>query len=154
MRPTLRPSAIREDVRGTREMKPPPAGYSRVMRSFSGSPRGLAAALALDDLGLMRTSDATTATILVVEDRRELLDMLQTMLQRNGYDVLVASDGEAAIDAALANDVELIILDIGLPKRSGLDVARTLRERGRRTPVLMLTGFHEVRDKLAGFDAG
>ena len=131
-------------------MKRPLIGRSRALFGE----RGLAAEDGTPNLPLMSTSDAKTATILVVEDRREVLDVLQHMLQRNGYDVLVATDGDAAIETALANDVELIILDVGLPRRSGLDVARTLRERGRRTPVLMLTGFQEVRDKLAGFEAG
>ena len=94
------------------------------------------------------------ATILVVEDRRELLEVLQRTLQSSGYDVLVAADGDAALEMALDVELDLIILDVGLPKRSGLEVARVLRERGQRAPVLMLTAHGGIPDKVAGFEAG
>ena len=99
---------------------------------------------------------ATTqqATILVVEDRREVLDVLQRTLSDNGYRVLTASDGDVGLQLALDEQPDLIILDIGLPKRNGLAVARELRARANTSPVLMLTARDTVNDKLQGFDAG
>ena len=93
-------------------------------------------------------------TILVVEDRREVLDVLQRTLVDNGYAVLTAADGEAGLELALDRKPDLVILDIGLPKRNGLHVARELRNRAFTAPVLMLTARDTVADKVTGFDAG
>ncbi|MFL5580390.1 MAG: response regulator transcription factor [Gemmatimonadaceae bacterium] len=102
----------------------------------------------------MSTPDQPSATILVVDDRPELLDVLQRTLARNGYAVRTAGDGDAALDAALDHGPDLVILDVGLPKRNGLSVARELRRRGFRAPVLMLTARDTVPDKVSGLDAG
>ncbi|MEO7963442.1 MAG: response regulator transcription factor [Gemmatimonadaceae bacterium] len=92
--------------------------------------------------------------ILVVEDRREVLEVLQRTLSDNGYAVITAADGEAGLQIALDERPDLIILDIGLPKRNGLSVARELRTRAFTAPVLMLTARDTVTDKVQGFDAG
>lgn len=92
--------------------------------------------------------------ILVVEDRREVLDVLQRTLSDNGYEVITASDGDVGLQMALDERPHLIILDIGLPKRNGLSVARELRQRAFTAPVLMLTARDTVTDKVQGFDAG
>lgn len=94
------------------------------------------------------------ATILVVEDRREVLDVLQRTLSENGYRVLTASDGDEGLQMALDAKPDLVILDIGLPKRNGLAVSRELRARAFTAPVLMLTARDTVPDKVEGFDAG
>ncbi len=93
-------------------------------------------------------------TILVVEDRRELVDVLQRTLTDNGFRVETAADGEEGLQKALDVRPDLVILDIGLPKRSGLHVARELRNRAFTGPVLMLTARDTVPDKVVGFDAG
>lgn len=95
-----------------------------------------------------------SAKILVVEDRREVLDVLQRTLTDNGYAVITAADGDAGLQLALDERPDLIILDIGLPKRNGLSVARELRTRAFTAPVLMLTARDTVTDKVQGFDAG
>ena len=97
---------------------------------------------------------ARLATILVIEDRREVLEVLQRTLSDNGYKVLTAGDGDAGLQLALDEHPDLIILDIGLPKRNGLSVARELRSRAYTAPVLMLTARDTVGDKVQGFDAG
>ncbi|HKG91636.1 MAG TPA: response regulator transcription factor [Gemmatimonadaceae bacterium] len=109
----------------------------------------------------MQTSEDRTveraerpASILVVEDRREVLDVLQRTLAASGYRVFTASDGESGLHTALDVQPDLIILDIGLPKQNGLEVARELRKRGFRTPVLMLTARVTVSDKVSGLEAG
>ena len=102
----------------------------------------------------MPSAAATTATILVVEDSRDVLALIERMLTSNGFSVQRAYDGESAIAVALDTEPNLVILDIGLPKRSGLDVASELRKRGFRAPVLMLTARDTVSDKITGLDAG
>jgi two-component system response regulator MprA len=90
----------------------------------------------------------------VVEDRREVLDVLQRTLADNGYVVRTAGDGDAGLEIALDLKPDLVILDIGLPKKNGLHVARELRNRAFTAPVLMLTARDTVADKVTGFDAG
>ncbi len=94
------------------------------------------------------------ATILVVEDRREVLDVIERTLRENGFDVLTATDGDAGLRLALDRTPDLVILDVGLPKRNGFAVARELRERAFTAPVLMLTARDTVSDKVEGFDSG
>ena len=100
------------------------------------------------------TPSVPRPTIMVVEDKRELREVLRRTLSENGYLVLTAEDGAAGLEASLAQHPDLVILDVGLPVRDGLDVARELRTRGFRAPVLMLTAHTAVPDRLAGFDAG
>jgi len=91
------------------------------------------------------------ATILIAEDDRRVRDSLDRALRLEGYEVIVTPDGAAAL-AQFA--VDLALLDVSMPNVDGLSVCRTLRSRGDRTPVLMLTARHEVPDRVAGLDAG
>ena len=100
------------------------------------------------------TKDADPATVLVVEDRREVLEVLQRTLSDNGYRVLTAADGDTALATALDSHPDLIILDIGLPRRNGFIVSRELRARAFQSPILMLTARDTVSDKVTGLDAG
>ncbi len=102
----------------------------------------------------MGQTAAYPATILVVEDRLEVLEVVRRSLTSHGYTVRTAEDGESGLNLALDLKPDLIILDIGLPKRNGLHVARELRNRAYRGPVLMLTALDTVSDKVVGFDAG
>jgi DNA-binding response OmpR family regulator len=95
-----------------------------------------------------------TGTILVVEDSHDVSALIERMLTSNGFTVQRAYDGESAIAMALDIAPDLVILDIGLPKRSGLDVAAELRKRAFRAPLLMLTARDSVSDKVTGLDAG
>jgi two-component system, OmpR family, response regulator MprA len=95
-----------------------------------------------------------TPTILVVEDNRDVLAVIAQTLTASGFAVTRAYDGEMALTTALDTSPALVVLDIGLPKRSGLDVAAELRRRGFRAPVLMLTARDTVSDKVTGLDAG
>ena len=98
--------------------------------------------------------DTQTATILVVEDSRDVLALIERTLTSSGFTVQKAYDGESAITMALDSEPDLVILDIGLPKRSGLDVATELRKRAFRAPLLMLTARDTVSDKVTGLEAG
>ena len=92
--------------------------------------------------------------ILVVEDERNIVDILTFNLAREGYDTLEALDGAAGLRLALEQDPDLILLDQMLPKMDGFQVCRTLREQGRATPIIMLTAREEETDKVLGLELG
>ena len=92
--------------------------------------------------------------ILVVEDERRIASFISRGLSEHGYAVDVASDGEEALHWPDVAEFDVIILDIMLPVRDGIDVCRTLRRRGMRTPILMLTARDAVEDRVRGLDSG
>lgn len=93
--------------------------------------------------------------ILVVEDERKVASFIRQGLEEEGHVVEIAGDGAVALDLLLdAPAYDLVVLDVMLPRRDGLDVLRTLRGRGVRTPVLVLTARDAVGDKVAGLDLG
>jgi DNA-binding response OmpR family regulator len=102
----------------------------------------------------MPQSTDKPATVLVIEDSREVLAVLERILSANGYNVRTARDGDAGLAMALDTNPELVILDIGLPTVSGLQVAVELRNRSFRSPVLMLTARDSVSDKVTGLESG
>jgi two-component system alkaline phosphatase synthesis response regulator PhoP len=92
--------------------------------------------------------------ILLVEDEHGLVMTLTDRLTSEGYLVEAASEGTAGFDRAATEQFDLIILDLMLPHSSGLDVCRDLRQRGIKTPVLMLTAKSQVVDKVIGLKLG
>jgi len=92
--------------------------------------------------------------ILLVEDERSASRMIAKGLREHGHAVDVAADGAAAIDYAGTVTYDVVILDLMLPGRSGLDVCRELRSNGDAVPVLMLTARDTVDDRILGLDAG
>jgi len=92
--------------------------------------------------------------ILIVEDEPAMVRLLRDNLVYEGYQVAVATDGEAALALALAESPDLILLDIMLPKLDGLAVCRRLRERRLQTPILMLTARNLEQDKVTGLKIG
>lgn len=97
---------------------------------------------------------AQVTTILVVEDSPNLVALLQEVLGDQGYRVRVARDGESGLASALEDEPDLLLLDIGLPHRNGIDVVRELRRKGVNAPALMLTGRTEVADRVLALEAG
>ena len=93
------------------------------------------------------------ATVLVIDDEREIATIARDYLQRAGYHVVVASDGAAGLDAARRLRPELVVLDLGLPRLDGLEVARSLR-RESDVPIVMLTARVDESDRLRGFEVG
>jgi two-component system, OmpR family, copper resistance phosphate regulon response regulator CusR len=93
-------------------------------------------------------------SVLVVEDDPDLLAVLPRILSTAGYVVRTASDGEDGLSKVLDDAPAIAILDVGLPKLSGYELARELRSRGYQFPVLMLTARVTVDDKVSGLDAG
>ncbi len=92
--------------------------------------------------------------ILVVEDEEELRDVLAKQLKEHGYSVDSCADGQEAEDYLEASEYDIVILDILLPKRSGIQVLEWIRKRGISVQVLMLSALDSVGDKVAGLDAG
>ncbi len=92
--------------------------------------------------------------VLIVEDETNLADALAHILNENKYHVDCAHDGKTGLDYALTDMYDAIVLDVMLPEMDGMEVCRTLRAKGISTPVIMLTARSEVRDKVAGLDAG
>ena len=92
--------------------------------------------------------------ILVVEDERNIVDILTFNLAREGYETVEALDGAEGLRLALAMDPDLILLDLMLPKMDGFEVCRRLREQGRATPIIMLTAREEETDKVLGLELG
>jgi DNA-binding response OmpR family regulator len=92
--------------------------------------------------------------ILVVDDDRDLRRMLQKNLAAQHYQVSCSADGDEALDRAAGGGFDLILLDIMLPGRDGLQVLKELRAAGLTTPVLMLTARGNIEDRVAGLDLG
>ena len=93
--------------------------------------------------------------VLVVDDDAAVRQSLSTALGRDGYEVLAADSGGAALAHMAATSVDAIVLDVAMREPNGLEVCRRLRSRGDRTPILMLTARGNlVDDRVAGLDAG
>jgi two-component system response regulator PhoP len=92
--------------------------------------------------------------LLVVEDEVALRGQLQSALRDAGYAIDTAADGEEALHLGKVNPYDLAVLDLGLPKRDGVEVLRAWRAAARRFPVLILTARGRWQDKVEGLDAG
>jgi len=92
--------------------------------------------------------------ILVVDDDPALRAALDRALKLEGYRVALAHDGRQALQMMTGGNQDAVILDLGLPLMDGVEVCRRVRERGDRTPVLMLTARDAVTDRVEGLDAG
>ncbi|HPH78775.1 MAG TPA: response regulator transcription factor [bacterium] len=92
--------------------------------------------------------------ILIVEDEKRITSFIRKGLQYEGYTVDVAYEGETGLEKAKDENIDLIILDIMLPKKDGITLCRELRELGVSTPVIMLTAKDSIDDKVKGLDAG
>jgi DNA-binding response OmpR family regulator len=92
--------------------------------------------------------------ILVVDDESDIASMLADDLRVDGYAVEIASDGEAALRRGKEVPWDLILLDLALPRRDGLDVCRELRRARVRTPIIMLTARAQEADKVLGLELG
>jgi two-component system, OmpR family, alkaline phosphatase synthesis response regulator PhoP len=95
-----------------------------------------------------------TQRILIVEDELGLVMTLTDRLTSEGYLVEAAHDGETGLARATSETFDLIILDVMLPRRGGLEVCRDLRQHGVRTPIIMLTARGQITDKVVGLKIG
>ncbi|MEQ1499981.1 MAG: response regulator transcription factor [Parcubacteria group bacterium] len=92
--------------------------------------------------------------ILIIEDEKKLVDILKKALKSEQYSVDAALDGQEGFEKAIKNNYSLIILDIKLPKKNGIEVCVDLRKRGIQTPIIMLTARGTVEDRVRGLDGG
>ncbi len=92
--------------------------------------------------------------ILYVEDEKFLAEAVIHLLKKEKIDVDHAEDGETGLELALKPNYDAIVLDIMLPKLSGLEILRIARERGVKTPIIMLSALNEVEDKIKGLNYG
>jgi two-component system alkaline phosphatase synthesis response regulator PhoP len=97
---------------------------------------------------------ASTSRLLLVEDEPGLQLALSDRLASEGYQVETAGDGNLAVARATGEPFDIIVLDVMLPGRDGFDVARTLRQQGVQTPILMLTARGQVVDRVVGLKLG
>jgi two-component system, OmpR family, phosphate regulon response regulator PhoB len=104
----------------------------------------------------VRSINMARPRILIIEDERGLTDVLTYNLQREGYDTVVAHDGQEGLRKAQMHLPDVILLDLMLPGLNGLDVCRELRagERTRNVPIVMLTAKAEETDHVVGFSLG
>jgi len=93
------------------------------------------------------------ATILVVDDEPSIREVVGLYLRRAGYEVVVAEDGQAALDALDTHRPDLVVLDLMLPTVDGIEITRQLRARGD-TPIIMLTARHDETDRILGLEMG
>ena len=93
-------------------------------------------------------------TVLIVEDEKGIVDILRFNLEKEGYAVLTAYDGETGLAMGQEKNPDIILLDVMLPKMNGFDVCRILREKGNSVPVIILTAREEESDKVLGLELG
>ena len=93
-------------------------------------------------------------TVLIVEDEKNIVDILRFNLQRSGYETREAYDGKDGLAKARSENPDLILLDVMLPRMNGFDMCRTLRQEGNNVPVILLTAREEEGDKVLGLEIG
>jgi DNA-binding response OmpR family regulator len=92
--------------------------------------------------------------ILIVEDEKSLREIVAARMGREGYAVDRAADGAEALEYIMAGTYDCVILDIMLPKKDGITVLKEIREKGDRTPALLLTARDSIEDRVSGLDCG
>ena len=113
-------------------------------------PAGGAPNLRQGDSGVMEKKQK----VLIVEDEKNIVDILRFNLRKEGYDTLEAFDGVTGLRLALEESPDLILLDLMLPEMNGFEVCKLLRDKGKNTPVLIITAREEEKDKILGLDLG
>ena len=92
--------------------------------------------------------------LLIVEDEKKICDTVAKSLYQSGYEVDTCYDGNEALDYIFSEDYDLIVLDLNLPGKDGMDILRELRETNEETKVLILSARSQIADKVEGLDAG
>ncbi len=92
--------------------------------------------------------------ILIAEDESRIVSFLKKGLKANGFNTTVAKDADEAINLTLSNHFDLLLLDLGLPTKDGLEVLEQLRGQGATLPIIILTARDDINDKVAGLEGG
>ena len=105
---------------------------------------------------MAQIADAAVPLVLIADDDEDILALVAFRLEKAGYRIITAPDGERALDAALHESPDLAVLDVMMPKLTGLEVTERIRatESGRRMPILLLTARVQEADIARGFEAG
>jgi len=98
--------------------------------------------------------DDNMKKILIIEDEQSILKLLSYNLEQEGYDVEFSMDGQEGLDMALENTYDMILLDLMLPSRDGMDICRTIRQEKIEVPIIMLTAKDTEIDKILGLEIG
>ena len=93
-------------------------------------------------------------TILVVEDDRDIQEIVSEILKSEGYQVLTANNGLEGYNIYKSQKIDLIILDVMMPQMDGFQMAKLVRQRDEKTPIIMLTALEEEYDEIKGFETG
>ena len=93
-------------------------------------------------------------SVLIVDDEKNIVDILSFNLEKEGFEIITAYDGEAALEKYMQKKPNLILLDVMLPLLDGFEVCRRIRENDNTTPIIMLTAREEETDKVLGLDIG
>ena len=102
----------------------------------------------------MPPRSAADFRVLVAEDDPAVRSAVTRVLELEGHEVTSVNDGNAALDAILSKPPHAVVMDVMMPFLDGMSVCRELRQRGNKTPILLLTARHEIGDRVAGLDAG
>nr|WP_042196211.1 response regulator transcription factor [Kibdelosporangium sp. MJ126-NF4]CEL22471.1 DNA-binding heavy metal response regulator [Kibdelosporangium sp. MJ126-NF4]CTQ89327.1 DNA-binding heavy metal response regulator [Kibdelosporangium sp. MJ126-NF4] len=92
--------------------------------------------------------------ILIAEDEQRIASFVDKGLRANGYSTVIVADGDAALAGVITGDFDLVVLDLGLPRRDGFEVLRGMRKANVLTPVIILTARDSLRDTVAGLEGG
>ncbi|HEY4215035.1 MAG TPA: response regulator transcription factor [Steroidobacteraceae bacterium] len=92
--------------------------------------------------------------LLIVEDDQQLSEALSALLRQSGYEVDAHADGRTALNALLASDYDLAVIDLMLPGMNGVALVRSLRKQNRGLPILIITARDSIEDRVGGLDAG
>lgn len=92
--------------------------------------------------------------VLVIENEQKMADLIKRGFEEEGMEVEISCDGDSGLNAGKSGNFDLIVLDLGLPGKDGLEVSRELREAGHKTPILILTAQDSTEMKVKGFDTG
>jgi two-component system alkaline phosphatase synthesis response regulator PhoP len=105
---------------------------------------------------MTQTTAGNRGTVLVIDDERDLIELVRYNLDKEGYDVVAASDGTSGLEIATKHKPDLVVLDLMMPGMDGLEVCRRMRgdERTRRIPVIMLTAKAAEADRIVGLEMG
>jgi DNA-binding response OmpR family regulator len=99
-------------------------------------------------------SNSDRPVVLVADDDQDILELVAFRLERAGYRILTASDGERALEIALDQHPDLAVLDVMMPRLTGLEVTERIRAEGERMPIVLLTARVQEADVARGFEAG
>jgi len=92
--------------------------------------------------------------ILIIEDDERMAELIRRGLEENGYNVTLATDGGEGLSIALENHFDVVVTDILLPTKNGLELCKELKKANEKYPIIMLTALGTTDDKIDGFDAG